>query len=81
MNLNFSIIQKNNNVCFSFLLSVFLVLWSCTLPPAFSPSLSFFKFFSFSFFLKYFFIYISNVIPFPDFPDIKPLSHPPPLLL
>ena len=32
------------------------------------------------FFIGYF-IYISNVIPFPGFPSINPLSHPPPLVV
>jgi hypothetical protein len=33
---------------------------------------------SFILFLDIFFIYISNVIPFPDFPSEIPLSPPPP---
>jgi hypothetical protein len=38
-----------------------------------NSSYSFFK----NFLLDVFFIYISNVIPFPGFPSENPLSHPP----
>ena len=32
---------------------------------------------AFIFFIRYFFIYIANVIPFPGFPSESPLSLPP----
>jgi hypothetical protein len=58
----------------SFLRSFLPSFLPSSLPPSLPPLLSFLLFF---FLLDIFFIYISNVIPFPGFPLESPLSSPP----
>ena len=50
-------------------------VWSVPGTEPLAPEVISFCFFSFSFLLDILFIYISNVIPFPDFPSGNLLSH------